>query len=260
MKFGSAGLKLFGHAHPEGRSSVLPVSRQRGPIVKVRSLAHALTLRGHQVCVLTADLGLASYDDVDVKIERCSWGWRGLQDCVEVIYLSTAGHYRALTFNPRLLGFCRSYLTEFDLVHFYGLYDLFGPVVSFFCRRHGIPYVIEPMGMNRPIDRNIQLKQVWHRSMGRAFWQSAARIIATSELERDELVEDHVDPRKIVVRHNGVEPRSDKMQSLQGSFRVRHGIPMEDCVILFVSRLIPRKRADVLIRAFSKPARLRASS
>ena len=171
---------------------------------------------------------------------------------MEIIYLATVARYRALTLNPRVIEFARSALRKFDLVHFYGLYDLLGPAISFYCRRYGIPYVIEPMGMNRPIDRNIPLKQLWHRSVGDTFLQNAARIIATSELEQQELIEDHYSPDKVVMRHNGVEFVSNKAGFPRGSFRAKHGISMHEPLLLFLSRLIPRKGADVLIQAFSQ--------
>ena len=56
---------------------------------------------------------------------------------VEAIYLPSWLRYRTLTINPRVVGFCGASLRRFDLVHFYGLYDLLGPAVSYFCRRRG---------------------------------------------------------------------------------------------------------------------------
>lgn len=229
-----------------------PFQEKGGPIVKVRALARALARRGHDVSVLTADLGLASREDVDRSVERCRLGWRAKQDGIEIIYLPTAAQYRAITLNPRVLEFCRSALRTFDLVHFYGLYDLLGPAVSFFCRRHRIPYVIEPMGMNRPIDRNIQMKKLWHRSVGDVFMQHAAKIIATSELEERELIEDHVPSQRIEMRYNGVDVVSDTTKFPRGTFRGKHRIPMDEPMILFLSRIIPRKGADILIEAFSQ--------
>jgi glycosyltransferase involved in cell wall biosynthesis len=229
-----------------------PFQENGGAVVKVRALAHALARRGHEVTVLTADLGLARREDMAMKIKWCRSGWRSEQDGVRTVYLSTLGHYRALTINPGVIEFCRSHLKAFDLVHFYGLYDLLGPTVSFFSRRYRIPYVIEPMGMNRPIDRNIQMKRLWHRFMGGGFWQNAARIIATSEMEREELVEDNVLLHKIVTRYNGVDSVPHLTGMSRGSFRRLHGISTNEPLILFLSRLIPRKGADVLIQAFAQ--------
>lgn len=229
-----------------------PFQENGGPVVKVRSLSRALAKRGHAVTVLSADLGLVDREDMKSQIERCRWGWRAEEAGVEAIYLPTLGHYRAFTVNPLVIDFCRSSLRTFDLVHFYGLYDLLGPTVSFFCRKYAIPYVIEPMGMNRPIDRSLQMKRVWHRFMGRGFWQNAAQVIATSEMEQQELLEDNVSPRKVVMRYNGLDPAWDASGISRGSFRSVHGISTDEPLILFLSRLIPRKGADILIRAFAQ--------
>ncbi|MDE3111069.1 MAG: glycosyltransferase, partial [Acidobacteriota bacterium] len=170
---------------------------------------------------------------------------------VEAIYMSSWLRYRATTLNPHVARFCRASLTKFDLVHFYGLYDLLGPVVSYHCRRQRIPYVIEPMGMYRPIDRSIQLKRMWHRTVGAPFWRNASRVIATSELEFQELLAGGVPRGKLLMRYNGVDTDFYGSPSPRGQFRAKWGIPPNEPLILFLSRLIPRKGADILIEAFA---------
>jgi glycosyltransferase involved in cell wall biosynthesis len=229
-----------------------PFQEYGGPVVKVRALARGLAQRGHHVTVLTADLGLAGHNGHGVNFERCKWGWRSEQDGVEAVYLPTFGHYRALTINPRVIAFCRASLMGFDLVHFYGLYDLLGPAASSFCRRQGVPYVIEPMGMYRPIDRAFRMKQVWHRLLGTAFWRNASRIIATSEMEQQELLSDGVPPSKVVIRYNGIDGGAQTSLPVRGAFRVKWNISPGEPLILFLSRLIPRKGADILIEAFAR--------
>jgi glycosyltransferase involved in cell wall biosynthesis len=229
-----------------------PFQEKGGPVVKVRALARELVRRGHEVTVLTADLGLSERNGNGIKAERCRWGWRSEEDGVEAIYLPVLGHYRALTVNPRVLGFCGHSLQGFDLVHFYGLYDLLGPTVSYFCRRQEIPYVIEPMGMYRPIDRSLRLKRLWHRSIGDAFLQNAIQFVATSELERRELFEGGIPPDKLVIRYNGIDANSCTSLPHRGGFRAKWGIAADEPLVLFLSRLIPRKGADILIEAFAQ--------
>jgi glycosyltransferase involved in cell wall biosynthesis len=231
--------------------SYFPFQDQGGPVVKVRALAHSLALRGHQVTVLTADLGLKK-NSFNMPFEACSWGYCAEENGVKAVYLSTLAHYRALTVNPGVVGFCRASLRQFELVHFYGLYDLLGPAVSYFCRSRDVPYVIEPMGMYRPIDRSFQLKRTWHRSLGSSFWNHAAQIIATSELEQDELLADGVPPEKVVIRYNGIDRNMPDNAPLRGEFRSKWGIGPAEPVVLFLGRLIPRKGADILIEAFAK--------
>ncbi|HYA89647.1 MAG TPA: glycosyltransferase [archaeon] len=229
-----------------------PFQDRGGPVLKVRALARGLAQRGHAVTVLTADLGLRGFNGALSGMNRSRWGWRSEMEGVEAIYLPTLGRYRALTFNPRVVRFCGAHLRDFDLVHFYGLYDLLGPAVSYFCRRSGIPYVIEPLGMYRPIERSVQLKHLWHRTLGGAFWRNAARIVATSELEEQELLDDGVPPGKVVVRYNGIDLESFASLPPRGGFRAKWSISPREPLILFFGRLIPRKGADTLIEAFSQ--------
>lgn len=231
--------------------SYYPFQERGGTVFKVRALARSLAHRGHHISVLTADLGLDDHSKNNFHVERCRWGWRAEEDGVEAIYLPTLGHFRALTINPALIKFCEESLSQYDLVHFYGIYDFLGPAVSHFCRRAGIPYVIEPMGMYRPIDRSFRLKRVWHRTLGKSYVGHAAKIVATSEMEQQDLSAEGVPAEKIIIRYNGVEvDRSGALS--RGSFRAKWAIPPNDTLIFFLSRLIPRKGADILIQAFSQ--------
>jgi glycosyltransferase involved in cell wall biosynthesis len=234
--------------------SYFPFQDRGGPVVKVRALAHGLAARGHQITVLTADLGVegATNDTAGLKFERHPWGWRAEEHGVQTIYLTSLARYRALTLNPHVIGFCRASISQFDLVHLYGLYDLLGPAASYFCRRRGVPYVIEPMGMYRPIDRSFRLKRLWHAGLGDASWSHAARIIATSEMEAQELLEEGVSDKKVVLRYNGIDLGSSSMNRSKGSFRKKWGILPEEPMVVFLGRLIPRKGADVLIDAFAQ--------
>lgn len=227
-----------------------PFQEKGGPVVKVRSLARGLVKRGHQITVLTADLGLDSENDFKTRVERCQWGWRSEQDGIEAIYLSTIGHYRALTINPRLIEFCRGALSQFDLVHIYGLYDLLGPAVSYFCRRLGIPYLIEPMGMYRPIVRSLRLKRVYFGLLGKRLVEGAQFLIATSEQEKQELITGGVEDSRIVIRRNGVD-LPEKLPA-RGAFRRQWAITENAKLILFLGRLVSKKSPDLLLEAFAR--------
>ena len=185
--------------------SYFPFQDRGGPVFKVRALATGLAKRGHLVTVLTADLGFGKENGFHAEAERCRWGWTARSDNVEAIYLTTTGRYRAVTFNPSVFAFCRNSIRDYDVVHFYGLYDLLGPAASHFCRRQSIPYVIEPMGMYRPIVRSLRLKRMYLALLGRPFIEGGRHLVATSEQEKRELIDGGIDAGRVEIRRNGAE-------------------------------------------------------
>jgi glycosyltransferase involved in cell wall biosynthesis len=229
-----------------------PYVAEGGRPAKVRALSRKLAERGHSVTVLSANLGMSEWSHAGYQAQKTTMGLQATDDGVVAIYLPTLARYRVLTINPRVIRFCRVHLSQFDVIHFYGLYDLLGPVISHFSRRKGIPYVIEPMGMYLPIDRSIALKIIWHRTVGGAFWRRAAQIIVTSELEQRELVEAGVPRAKIAIRYNGIDSDPRMITRVKHRFRFRWDIPETEPLIVFLSRLIPRKGADLLIDAFAR--------
>jgi glycosyltransferase involved in cell wall biosynthesis len=227
-----------------------PFQDRGGPVFKVRSLAAGLAKRGHSVAVLTADLGISQLNGSRTEITPSRWGWTAHNDNVETIYLPTVGHYRAATLNPRLLPFCRASIRDYEMVHFFGLYDLLGPPASYFCRRQSIPYVIEPIGMFRPIVRSLRLKRMYFSLMGNRFVQGARYLIATSEQEKQELLGEGIGKSRIVIRRNGAElPESPPAA---GAFRRLHGIRDSAKLILFLGRLVSKKSPDLLLEAFAR--------
>jgi glycosyltransferase involved in cell wall biosynthesis len=223
-----------------------------GPPVKVRLLSQRLAKRGHEVTVLTADWGLrsrASAAAVASRAERTELGCRLEESGIEAIYLPSLLHFRALSWNPGIARFCRARLRNFDIVHIFGLYDFLGPRVAAACRRSGIPYVVEPIGMFVPIVRNFLLKRMYHLALGRQMLRGSRKIIATSAQEVAELAASGLPAEKIQVRRNGVEVPETLPE--RGKFRAAAGIPETVKVVLYLGRLSEKKSPDVLLQAFA---------
>ena len=228
--------------------SYYPFQDRGGPSFKVRSVARMLAQLGNSVTVLTADLGFKASDIRAASVVRDSLVWRSDVEGVEAIYLTTRGRYRSLTVNPGVIRFCRARLKQFDIVHIYGLYDVLGPVVAWYCRRFKIPYFVEPLGMTRPIDRGFLLKKVWKKLVN-DYLCMASRMIVTSELEKAELLADGFPADRLLLRYNGIDREEFRKLPPRGAFRERAGIRADERFIIFLGRLIPRKGADLLIEA-----------
>jgi glycosyltransferase involved in cell wall biosynthesis len=238
-----------------------PYLSKGGPPAKVSGIAKALVRRGHEVTVLTADLGGTDGANnlSEWKRERNKWGWETREDGVEAIYLSTLTNYRATTVNPLVASFCLARLRDYDVVHVYGLYDLIGAAVAWFCRRRGIPYVLEPLGMSGSKLRSAQKKRLYGRLLGTALFDGADTIIATSEAEHGELVDGGIDKGKIILRRNGLNLNEFQNLPTPGAFRSKHKLDKKEPLILFLGRLSFIKGLDLFVEAFSqvaKPAKL----
>jgi glycosyltransferase involved in cell wall biosynthesis len=224
-----------------------------GPPVKVRALSEGLARRGHSVTVLTADWGLEKRlqaQEGQVTAERSPFGWRRDENGVQSIYLPTWLRYRALSWNPAVKRYCRARLKNFDVVHIFGIYDLLGPAVAAACRKRGLRYVLEPIGMFVPIVRNLWLKRMYHLAWGRRLLQGASAVIATSNQEVEELSAGGVSRAKIVLRRNGVEVPARWPE--RGTFRKAQRISPDEKLVLFLGRLSAKKSPDLLLRAFAE--------
>ncbi len=260
-----------------------PYLQMGGPPAKVRAIARALVARGHAVTVLTADRGRAQSaksEGVSAKSEgrraeseeqrgkggrqrakskeqraqggRKKDGWAANDHGVEAVYLGTLQNYRATTINPGILRFCASRLSEYDVVHIYGLYDLLGSVVGWFCRRRGIPYVLEPLGMFGPKVRSERKKNLYRKLIGNSLFTGAQVVVATSETERAELIAGGMDQAKILLRRNGVNIDDFETLPERGSLRARFNLDPATPLLVFVGRLSFIKGLDLLVKAFAQ--------
>jgi len=232
--------------------SYAPFFEFGGPPEKVRALAEGLARKGHEVTVLTADWGLDQRlreMPNEPQAEPSPFGRRRKVNGVTAVYLANWLHYRAASWNPALGRYLRARLPEFDVVHIFGLYDLLGPRTAAECRKRGIPYLVEPIGMFVPIVRNIRLKRLYHWIWGRKMLAGADAIIATAEQEHDELVVGGIAEEKILLRRNGVEAPATLPE--RGLFRRDLKIPQEALLILFLGRLSQKKSPDLLLKAFA---------
>ena len=237
--------------------SYYPFMERGGPAVKVRAMARGLARRGHAITVLTADLGLTRVAELGAapaqqNAQPDRFGWRVEEDGVESIYLPVRASYRAMTWNCGAAAFCRERLGGFDVAHIFGFYDLLGPAVARACRARSpqVPYVVEPMGMYRPIVRSIALKRIYRVMLGDATVRQARRVIATAEQERDELIAEGVPAERVVVRRNGIEPPERLPEP--GEFRGKWRIPPDARVVLFLGRLVSKKSPDLLLEAYAR--------
>ena len=167
------------------------------------------------------------------------------------ISLGAVGRFHA-TPVPRSIRPLTTRITSADVVHILGYRDPVGTVAGLSAKRGGVLFILEPCGMHRRRLRSGTLKKLFDRGIGDRVFAMASRIVATSSLERTELIEGGVDPERIELRPNGIDIVDSPSQEKRGPFRHRHGIPPRVPLVLFLGRIARGKGLEFLLRAVSQ--------
>ena len=96
--------------------------------------------------------------------------------------------------------------------------------------------------------------------LGKWFVTHAARLIATSAQEREELLAGHIESERIVIRPNGIDVAAFGRLPPRGRLRQQYGVAAQDKLLLFLSRLSVKKGLNLLLPALAQTESARRSS
>lgn len=206
-----------------------------GPPQKIFALSDGLVKRGYEVQIAT------------FHSERPRGSQYKNSNGVEVRYLSWIG--RGLWQIPTDVKKLRAMVRQSDIVHCYGLYNLLCPLAILLARFASRPYILEPLGMYVPRARSLRGKALYHRLFTSKMARDAARVVATSGQEADEL-SSLVESEKLVVRRNGIDLSLYRELPDRRAFRARYNISESERIVIYVGRISPIKNLEQLVRAF----------
>lgn len=232
------------------------------------TLCRELARRGHQVTVCTTDAR-----DADRRLPhpaaprrggRRFRRWPPLQtpEGIELRVfpnLSNALAYRLGLFLPLgLHTYLRARAGTFDIAHLHACHHLLGSAAARHLTRAGVPYVLAPNGTAPRLERRRLGKWVFDVTLGRGVLPGAASVLAVTEAERAQLAGLGVSLATIRVVPNPVDLTEFDDPPPRGRFRARLGLDTRR-LIVFLGKLTPRKRVDVLLRAVAALPRKDAS-
>ena len=223
----------------------------------VGAFARQFAAAGHAVTVCATDAcsGESRLDRRDAPASRRTpWPAQTLDDGLELRVFPNRSNRLAYDwqwFTATGLGrYLRDHAREFDIAHLHACRNWPGVVAAHHLRAQGVPYVLAPNGTAPVLERRHAAKHLFDLVAGRRLMRDAAAVIAVSEAERRQLLALGVPADRIHLVPNPVD--LDEFAPALGRGRFRRDLAIGDAPLLaFLGKVTPRKRLDVLVRAFA---------
>lgn len=216
-----------------------------GPSQMVRGLSAALASQGVDVTVLTTDSnGDAGQPPLDVPLNQPVE-----QDGYQVWHFRCSP-FRRYKFSVSLLHWLWYNAAEFDLAHIHALFSPVSTAAAAIARHQKLPYILRPLGTLDPADlqKKRRLKQIYATLLEQQNLADAAGIHFTSSQEAKISERFGTETQDFVIPL-GVTP---PVIPAQGKARIQLGIPDAQPLVLFMSRIDPKKGLNLLIPALER--------
>jgi glycosyltransferase involved in cell wall biosynthesis len=216
-----------------------------GPSVMVRTMAAGLAQAGHQVDIAATDDDGPGHLDVPLG--------RPLREGAITCWYFRR-QTRFYTASWPLTRWLARHIADYDVVHIHALFSYASLPAAWFAARRGVPYIVRPLGtlerlgmqQHKPWLKRISFPLVERRMLARA-----AAVHFTSERERAEAAELGVRERCVTLAM-GIDLGKFAQLPAPGWLAARAPHLAGRTVVLFLSRLDPKKGLDLLLPAFAE--------
>lgn len=213
-----------------------------GPSVAARLMARASVRAGHAVDVTATNDNERALLDVPLETPFVEDGAR---------YIYFARDTYPYTISRRFGHWLNQHVADYDVVHIHALFSFSSVAAAWAARRAGVPYIVRPLGTLAPygMSQHAVLKKLsWILFEGRIL-SNAAAVHFTSTAERDEAVRFGIRWRSEMVPI-GIDVKG--YGTARDKTWLRNNAPSlaDGTAFLFLSRIHPKKRLDLVLRAF----------
>jgi glycogen synthase len=205
-------------------------------------LSRELVKQGVDVTIVTARIeGTQAYEEMDgVRVHR-----------VPCMSLKVPGFYPPpMIFSPFFMRHLKKLddENEFDIIHLQNRFFVDFDMAALYARLKKKPFMMtihnaRPLGISLPIT---VFGSAYDWLIGRWPFAMADRIIAVSEWVKSDIARYHIDEKKIIPVHNGINVSSFKPSA---ATNVRKQFGIDGPMLLFVGRMITQKGVPYLLDA-----------
>lgn len=146
----------------------------------------------------------------------------------------------------------RHRLSSFDLIHTHYLFSYLPGWCAWAARRQNVPYIMRPLGQLTPwaLTQSSTKKKLYSSLIERRNLQQAAAIHCTSKEETKNVKDFGIRAPSISLPLGVVAP--ERIHNAKQILHHIYQIPIETPVVLFLSRIHPKKQPEVLVKALKE--------
>lgn len=214
----------------------------------VRGLSTALAAQGHEVTILTTnsngDNGQAPLDvPLDQPVE---------QDGYSIRYYPCAP-FRRYKYSAPLINWLKRHASEYDIAHIHALFSPLSSIAAKTCRKTDLPYILRPLGTLDPTDlkKKALAKKLYATLLEAPNIGGAAALHFTSLKEQQTSERFGHSPKDFILPIGVTLPNLED-ERLPEQLRVEYDLPNDRPLLLFLSRIAPKKGFDLLIPALQQ--------
>jgi glycosyltransferase involved in cell wall biosynthesis len=222
----------------------VPAYSYGGPLKVCFDISKELVNQGHAVTVATTDT-LDGKHRIKKQEEEI--------DGIEIIRFKNVSNDLAKNYNGYLpIGFyswVKKNIKNYDVVHCHDFFTLQNIVISHFCKKYKIPFIVQPHGSAVPKKSRGRefIKIFFNLFWGKNIIRNAKHVIALTE-EEGEDIEKYFSVNTIRVIPNGIG-KSNIFSTID--IRKKYRLSEDSILITSLARLHKIKGFDLLIEAFA---------
>ncbi|MDY7048034.1 MAG: hormogonium polysaccharide biosynthesis glycosyltransferase HpsP [Microcystis panniformis WG22] len=214
-----------------------------GPSQMVLGLSAALAQLGQDVTIITTDsngdTGQAPLD-VPLGVPVSQNGYQ--------IYYFPCSPFRRYKFSLDLFTWLANRAKDYDIAHIHALFSPVSSISALIARYRQLPYILRPLGTLDPADlqKKRQLKQIYANFLEKPNLAAAAAVHFTSQQECQTAERFNIKTKDIVIPL-GVDFFNPQALPVTG-----FDLPENKPIILYMSRLDPKKGLDLLLPSLER--------